>query len=144
MKMKKMASQDAFKAARAEMFFGEGAGTRRKLLNAEIGRKIETIPGYSAAFEKAYSKQNFADHAIKAAKERKSLDRSKIIQKNLGALLRGDRRSMSNGFAAAVIVVSVAKVTGYDQVAIDKVKKARRKAKARIAKRKLKNGGKIV
>lgn len=131
MNIKKIATNDAESWARAEMFFGEGAGTRRKLLNAEIAHKVERISGYHEAFNKAYSKQNMADHAIKAAKERKHLDRSNIIRKNVGALLRGDRRGMSNAFAAVVIVAAVSKATGYDKVAIEKAKKLKDDAQRR-------------
>lgn len=142
MNIKKIAADDAAKWARAEMFFGEGAGTRRKLIEAEIGQKRLTIGGYQEAFMKAYSKQNFANHAIKAAKERKHLDRSNVVRKNMGALLRGDRRGMSNGFAAIVIVVVVAKTTGYDKVVIAKAKKFHRTFKADLAASKLRRNSK--
>ncbi len=91
MNINKLATADATNWARAEMFFGEGAGTRRKLLSADIGHKVERISGYNEAFQKAYNKQNFADHAIKAAKERKRIDRSAAFGKNVRALARGDR-----------------------------------------------------
>lgn len=137
MNLNKLASTDATNWARAEMFFGEGAGTRRKLLWAEIAHKIERVDGYNNAFQKAYGKQNFADHAIKAAKERKRIDRSDAMGKNVRALARGDRRGMSNGFAAVAIVVVVAKATGYDKVILDKGKIYYRKLKVEIAARKL-------
>jgi hypothetical protein len=137
MNINKLAATDAAKWARAEMFFGEGAGTRRKLLDADITHKSVHFPGYGKAFDKAYEKQNFADHAIRAAKERKRLDRSHTLGKNVRALARGDRRGMSNGFAAVVIVVAVAKFTGYDKVALDKGKVYHSKLKVRIAEYKL-------
>lgn len=120
MNVKKMAANDAANWARAEMFFGDGAGTRRKLLTAEIASKAERISGYNAAFEKAYGKQDFAEHALRAAKERKKIDRTNVVGKNIGALARGDRRGMSNGFAAIVLVGAVAHVTGYDKIAWNK------------------------
>ncbi len=137
MNINKIAADDASRTARAAMFFGEGAGTRRKLITAEIDHKAENIPGYQKAFEKAYLKQNFADHAIKATKERKRIDRSNKVGKNVGALVRGDRRGMSNGFAAVLIVASIAKVTGYDKVAIEKAKQAHIHVRAKIAAHKL-------
>ncbi len=137
MNINKLATADATNWARAEMFFGEGAGTRRKLLSADIQHKTERVNGYQDAFLTAYGKQNFADHAVKAAKERKRLDRSSAMGKNVRALVRGDRRGMSNGFAAVAIVVVVAKATGYDRVILDKSKLYYRKLKVEIAARRL-------
>lgn len=130
-KINKMAMEDARQWAYAEMFFGEGAGTRRKLLAASIQTKITQIPGYKEVFNAAYEKQDFSALAIRAAKERRRIDGSHFIKRNLGALARGDRRSMSNGFAASVIVLSVAHTTGYDKKAIVFVDKKYREAKNR-------------
>ncbi len=133
MNINKVAAKDASDWARAEMFFGEGAGTRRKLIIAEIGEKNRSIPGYPEAFSKAYHKQNFADHAIKAAKERQRLDRSNVIGKNLRALGRGDSRGLSTGVMVVVVVGYYAHQTGYDKVALAEVKKYHRKLKAKFA-----------
>lgn len=141
MNIDKIAKQDASNWARAEMFFGEGAGTRRKLLWAEISDKGRRIPGYSARFEKAYSKQNMADHAIKAAKERARLDRSGFLKKHTKALLRGDRR---NEIVGLMLLGYAAHQMGYDKIALEKAKKIQRKVKTKIAERKLANGGKIL
>ncbi len=55
MNINKLAATDAAKWARAEMFFGEGAGTRRKLLDADITHKSVNFPGYVEAFQKGVS-----------------------------------------------------------------------------------------
>jgi hypothetical protein len=133
MNITKMAAKDAAEWARAEMFFGEGAGTRRKLLEAEIGHKVENISDYSEAFNKAYESQNMADHAIKAAKERKHIDRMEKVSKNTRALVRGDRRGFSTGVAIIFAVGYVAHQTGYDKVALEKGKKYYSKIRYRIA-----------
>lgn len=130
-KLKKMAAEDARQWAYAEMFFGEGAGTRRKLLSATIAAKVERISGYHELFQKEYAKQDFSALAIRAAKERRRIDGSHFIKRNLGALARGDRRGMSNGFAAAVIVASVAHTTGYDKKVIEFAKDEYRDVKNR-------------
>jgi len=121
--IKKMANKDAFNWARAEMFFGEGAGTRRKLLNAEISDKAHSIPGYRELFEKAYYKQNMADHAIKAAKERARLDHVSYLGKNVKALLTGRVQNMSPSFIVIVGAGIVLHQTGYDKVLWAKGKK---------------------
>lgn len=141
MHINKMASKDAAEWASAEMFFGEGAGNARKLLTAEFGHKMATIPGYDAAFHKAYSQQNFAKHAVNAAKKRKPMDRNGFVTKSTKALLRGDRR---NEIVGLVAIVYFAHQMGYDQPIIDKSKQVKRKIKTKIAERKLKNGGKIL
>jgi hypothetical protein len=115
MNINKLAEKDAFKWARAEMFFGEGAGTRRKLLSAEIATKVERISGYHQAFETAYAKQNFADHAIKAAKERKHLDHSKMVKHNVRGLVTGNKRSLSTSVVVIGMAWYIANQTGYDE-----------------------------
>ena len=129
LKIEKIAADDAARYAYAEMFFGEGAGTMRKLVFAEVDHKVSTIPGYREAFQKQYEKINMADVAIKAAKDRKTIDKKGKLTKNIGALARGDRRGMTNGFAALVMVGSIAVVTGYDKKIVAEGKKQYRKAK---------------
>lgn len=123
MNIDKLAAKDAAKWAYAEMFFGEGAGTRRKLLSAEIAHKVENISEYNEAFNKAYSKQNFANLAVKAAKERQHIDRSVKVSKNVRGLLGGNRQGLSTGVLILVTVAVVANQTGYDKVIIKQAKK---------------------
>lgn len=126
MSMKKMASKDAERWVAAEMFYGTGAGTRRKLLHAELSKKFD-MPGYADAFAKAYEKLDLNKYAAAAIKERKRIDRTGVMKKNFGALLRGDRRGMSNGFAATVIIIGVCRATGYDKVVLAKAVNAKHK-----------------
>jgi hypothetical protein len=128
----KIAAKDAAEWARAEMFFGEGAGTRRKLLEAEIAHKVENLSDYNELFKKAYSKQNMADHAAKAAKERKHIDRMAKVSKNARALVHGDRRGLSTGVFVIVAIGYVAHQTGYDKVALEEGKKQYHKIKTRF------------
>lgn len=137
MNISKIAAKDAAEWARAEMFFGEGAGTRRKLLWAEIATKVKKIPGYSEDFESAYESQNLAEHAIKAAKERQSIDRMNMVRKNTRAIVRGDRRSLSTGLAIVAAIGYFAHQTGYDKVLLEKGKKYYRKLKTDRAIRKI-------
>lgn len=131
MNINKLAAKDAFKWARAEMFFGEGAGTRRKLLSAEIDQKMIKLADtdYADLFNLAYEKQNFADHAIKAAKERKKLDHSKFIKRNVRGLLTGNRQSLTTGVIIISGLVWVAKETGMDEEIKFYVKSKYRKTK---------------
>ena len=63
------AKKDAKEFARAKMFYGEGAGNRRKLIKATVNERSKD-PDYKREFEKALAKQDMADHAAKARKER--------------------------------------------------------------------------
>ena len=70
----KLASHDAKRYADAKMFYGETAGTRRKLLKAELNKKKSQIPGYEDAFNKALETVDYARSAKKAVVERKTKD----------------------------------------------------------------------
>ena len=61
-----LAQKDAKRHAEAKMFYGKGAGTRRKLLNAELEKKHKTIPGYTDAFNKHLENVDYAKAAKKA------------------------------------------------------------------------------
>jgi hypothetical protein len=76
MNVRKQAAKDAFEFARAQMFYGEGAGTRRKLIKAQVEHRIATIPGYAQAYNNAMLAQDMVEHAEKARKMRKNIDRS--------------------------------------------------------------------
>jgi len=132
MNIDKIAKKDAFNWARAEMFFGTGAGTRRKLLEAEIAHKVETISGYHESFNKWYSKQNFADHAIAAAKERKHIDRVSMLKRNGRGLLTGNRRQLTGTVLTGVLVWGVLVETGYDKPIKAEVKKRYEQVKAKV------------
>jgi len=114
--LEKMATKDALRWAQAEMAFGEGAGTARKLLNAEINQKYFKIPGYAQVFDDTYDMLDMADIAAKALKDHKKLVRMKHVEKNTRALLRGNPRGMSTGLAVAFTVGVVLHQTGYDKV----------------------------
>lgn len=131
MNVNKMAAKDATRWAYAELFFGEGAGTRRKLLTAELDSKAFRIPGYLEAFNKAYDKQNFADLAIKAAKERKHLDRVTGLKRNVRGLVTGNRKSLTTGVAVGLTAWYIARETGLDEDIKREVKIRYKKAQAR-------------
>ena len=70
----RLASHDARRYADAKMFYGKTAGTRRKLLKAELDRKKARVPGYEDAFNKALETVDYARSAKKAVLERKTKD----------------------------------------------------------------------
>ena len=76
---KMKASRDAKETARAKMYYGEGAGNRRKLIKAKVEERSKD-PDYKAEYEKALAKQNMAEHATKAKAERTVRDTGKTIR----------------------------------------------------------------
>lgn len=70
----RLAAKDAKRHADAKMFYGKGAGTRRKLLNAELDKKKKDIPGYEDSFNKSLSGVDLSKSANKAKRERTRKD----------------------------------------------------------------------
>ena len=66
----RLVKKDAKRYADAKMFYGQGAGTRRKLLKAELDKKKRTIPGYEKLFDNAIKNVDYAKSANKAKVER--------------------------------------------------------------------------
>lgn len=128
----KMAKKDAEKAMLADMFYGKGAGTRRKLLMAELESK-KTMPGYTEAFTKAYDSLDQNKFAKMAIKERKQIDRAAKTTKNINALKTGNHKNLSNGLLLAVGGYYFLRATGYDEIVADEAKRLYKKAKAYAA-----------
>lgn len=132
MNVDKIAQDDAERWAYAELFFGEGAGTRRKLLNAEIMTKIDRLGDeYEEAMHKYYAAQDFAKLASKAAKERARLDKVAKRGKNVRALKNGNFRSLSTGVFVVVVGGYYAHQLGYDKWALEEAKKLKAKAETK-------------
>lgn len=117
MNAKKLAEKDAAEYARAQMFFGEGAGIRRRIIEAKVSDLAAQDQDYAAAFDKALGNQSWSDHAAKAVKERKRIDRGKSIHQNTRALLTGNRRGASSTTIIVLMVAGyAAHETGLDKV----------------------------
>jgi hypothetical protein len=126
-KIIKDAAKDAERWAYAEAFHGEGAGTRRRLLQMELDTKFYQLPGSLDAFNQAYEALDKTKLVKKAVKEREHLDRAAKVGKNLRAIKRGDLRGVSTGLYVVIGVAVIAHKTGYD-------KKIEAEAKKRWAK----------
>ena len=81
------ARKDAQEFARAKVFFGEGAGTRRKLIKAMVESKSKNNFNYKKAFDKHLADQDLSKHVDKAKGER----RRKDVKKGVGKTVRGTR-----------------------------------------------------
>lgn len=99
------ARKDAQEFARAKMFYGQGAGNRRKLIKATVEAKKKRDPSYAKAFDHHVERQDFSTHATKARKERKRTDRVDRTKKRAGYLARMTTGEM--GTQAAFTAVAV-------------------------------------
>lgn len=131
-KIEKMAAKDAYEYGLALMFFGEGAGTRRKLIQAQVSDKVHTIPGYGDAFDKAFGNLSQMELAERAIKERKRIDAAAKAGKNIRALKSGNLGNLSTGVFVVVGGVILARQTGYDKKIEAQVKKQWYNAKAAL------------
>lgn len=126
------AAKDAKEFARAKQFYGEGAGTRRKLIKATVEGKSKKSESYKRAFDHHLAKQDVSKHAAKAQSERKRKD----IKKSTGRGIRGTVHILNGNaqYASAVTALAVggalyAHKAGIDKVILDSGKKAYKKVK---------------
>ena len=70
------AKKDAKEYARAKMFYGEGAGNRRKLIKNIVAERSKD-PTYKQAFEESLAKQNAAKTKIKDIRNKVNLDKAR-------------------------------------------------------------------
>lgn len=129
--IKRQAEKDADEFAMAKMFYGEGAGTRRKLITQTVNFKRANIPGYADAFEVELARQDFAKLARQARRERKVKDTTKRLKREGKALTR-----LTVGETMTVVALGYyAHKTGLDKKAYDYSKKQYLQTKAKIQKK---------
>ena len=145
-KIEKMAAKDAYRLASAEMAFGEGAGTARKLINAEIDQKLLTYADtdYNDLLRLEYELLDRGKLAKKAIQNRKVLDLSAKAGQNFRAVKSGNLNNATTGVAVIIGIYMVAKKTGYDKVVEAKAKEFYKKAKTEVKYRRLRAQGKNV
>lgn len=98
------AYKDAKEAARAKMFYGKGAGTRRKLINATVAARSKKDPNYAKAFDQHFKDQDLSTHASKAIRERKVKDSKEKNKQRASALAR--RLTGEMGTQAAIVALA--------------------------------------
>lgn len=114
------ARRDAREYARAAMYYGDGAGTRRKLIGATVDAKSERDPTYARAFRQELSRQDLADHAEKARQERRRHDAAESVRKNTRAIVSGNYQNAQTGVLFVIVMGYVAHQTGFDKVIYEK------------------------
>ena len=81
-KTEREASRDAKESAKAKMYYGEGAGVRRRLINNTVKSKSKD-PVYKEAFERNLANQDMAKAASQARGKRKRTDAVNSTRKTL-------------------------------------------------------------
>lgn len=119
-KTNKMAKADAEEFTRAKLFFGEGAGTRRKLIKAKVEERSKRDELYKKAFDHHVTKTDLGKRATQATKERKRTDRKKSVKKTgkgVGHVLRGNSQYANTAAVAGVAAGGYARRRGWDRKA---------------------------
>lgn len=102
------ARKDANEHTKAKMFYGEGAGNRRKLIKATVEAKTKKDPSYKKAFDHHVENQDLAKRASQARGERKRKD----VVKGTAKTARGVK-NLAMGTAAPVTVTAVVAYGAY-------------------------------
>ena len=108
------ASRDAKEYARAKMFYGKGAGNRRKLIKAKVEERSKD-PAYKEEFDKHLAKQDMAKHADKAKTERHIKDAAESTAKTARGLYHLSMGDMAKASATAASIYTIARITGADK-----------------------------
>ena len=88
----KQAHKDAKEYARAKMYYGEGAGNRRKLIKATVKQRSKD-PLYKMAFDEKLASTDWAEESSKAKSERHRTDaKNKTVKTTRGVIntIRGN------------------------------------------------------
>lgn len=112
--IKRYAKQDAKEYAEAKMFYGEGAGNRRKLINATVKQRSKQA-AYKEEFERQLAQQDMVKAASKAKTERKVRDTKKAAGKASRSAINIATGNIGRASASAVAVYTVAHATGIDK-----------------------------
>lgn len=103
--VRREARRDAKESARAKMYYGEGAGVRRRNINALVKQKSKD-PTYKAEYEKAYAKQDLSKARRSAQRQRTVTDKTKGFRQGVGKVGRAITRdaTVAAGIAAKTAV----------------------------------------
>lgn len=126
------ARKDAKEFARAKQFYGEGAGTRRKLIKATVEGKTKKSESYKRAFDHHLSNQDSSKHAAKAQSERKRKNVVKSTRRGVRGtshILRGNSQYASAATAIVVGGALYAHKAGIDKIVLNAGKNTYAKAK---------------
>ena len=99
-KTRNQAYKDAQDTARSKMYYGEGAGVRRRNINAVV-RQRSKDPTYKKAFDEAYAQQDMGKARRDAERQRKTTDRTEPIKTGVSRGMKKAVRAGGNAIAFA-------------------------------------------
>ena len=102
------ARKDAKEFTQAKMFYGEGAGTRRKLIKAKVNQRA-AAPGYKKAFDYHVENTNMAKRSDQARGQRKRATATATTVKTGRGLIN---YANGNPQMASALAVSIATIGG--------------------------------
>ena len=103
-KTRNQARKDAQETSRSKMYYGEGAGVRRRNINAVV-RQRSKDPTYKKAFDEAYAKQDMGKARQVAERQRKRTDRTEPIKTGVS---RGVKKAVRSGGKAITFAATTA------------------------------------
>lgn len=112
-KTKSEARKDATEYARAKMFYGEGAGNRRKKIKARVDTRSKKT------FEKALASQNMDKHSRAVTRERNVKDTTKTIKKTFNKITKSKVGKTLINFGSSLVISYILKKTGAYQKMVD-------------------------
>ena len=110
----RQARKDAKEFARAKMYYGEGAGNRRKLIRAKVNERSKN-PEYKKEFDKYYAEQDMSKHADASVRERHTRDAINATARTARGIYHQAMGDMAKVSATAAIIYTVARMTGADK-----------------------------
>lgn len=124
-KTEREAGKDAKEFARAKMYYGEGAGVRRRLIKGTVASKSKDA-AYKESFERQLESQDLAKRAVEARGKRKRTDTVEGAKKTTRGVVNVIKGNMRNASAASVILVGAATAahrSGVDRMVFEYAKK---------------------
>ena len=136
--VRRAAQRDANETAKAKMFYGEGAGTRRKLIKAQVESRSKDEK-YKAAFDHYFAQQDLGKRAVRAKGERRRKDIANTTTKTGRGLINFVNGNPQAASALAVSIVVFAHRAGVDKMLVSAGKTAystvKTEARAQMIKR---------
>lgn len=112
---KRRAKKDAKEYARAKMSYGEGAGTRRKLINNTVKERSKNSV-YKSEFDKQLAKQDMSKHASAARREHDTRAAAKSTAKTARGLIHLSMGDFGRVSAASAAIFGLGKITGVNRI----------------------------
>lgn len=113
--VRRKAKKDAKEYTKAKSFYGEGAGTRRKLIKQKVEYNSKHIPDYKKAFDYYVKNTNMrkrADQAVHERKVKNAKNKTAKTVRGVGNIIAGRIRYAPATLASAYSAMKVGQMVG--------------------------------